>query len=469
MSIPELESTKQNELKILGHYLWQKGRNNILDTRIHGAHFLAYPQLREVWDQARDAARRGDKWDFHMLSEKYPHMPVDAWDEMCKPEYYCDRDPQWPEQSMLEAYAANEIVRKGHKVFEDIASGEMRAPEAVSELRKLADIGEGTAPVKCKSARDVDLSIYKSMFLKGTRVTQILPMPMDLADYYGGWRTGKTFYICARTSCYKTTFLSLSAQACAAEGTPVLFWTLEDDSEGLEHRMIVRNGIGITYSDLDREYDKGDSEGADMATRIVDACKITSGFPIHYREDPLFLETMAAEISRAVAETGARVLLLDFLQLVGSAKVMFEHDRNTEVVKLLASVAKRLNIAIIIAAQFTQDATRRMDDKDGRAPGLGDIRGGSAIGQAAYGVFMNHVPIDENGDPIGNDLTLLCRKFKRGKRRSFPCHVDGAKDTIWRTEQKPMAGTVIDFKPRVVRPLTAAETFGCTREPKDDD
>jgi len=467
MTIRALPSTQQNELRILNHYLFDPRKPNILQSPIHGAHFLAIPVVCEVWDRIREMQLAGEAWDMLRVFEQkkigLELLPKD----FTHPDYLCF-SIYHVEQAMLEAYAKHKLAIAARKLSGGIESGELGIGEALGHLDTMRELGGASSAQASKTSAELNREISEDMFNGRKAGVRLLPMPMDLSDWYQGWRVGKSFYWGAKTSCYKSTGLAMSAEVVARAGHSVLFWTLEDSAKDLQHRLLVRNGLGLTYSELDSHWDKDNC--GEVSAKMMTACTETSELPIHYREDPLYLQTMASEISRGIARTNAKMVCLDFVNLIDSKESMPEHERIAMSSRILARLAKSLDIVILAAIQFTQDSTRRMDEQGARPPGIGDIRGGSALAQAAFGVLMNYVPIDEMGDPKGNDLTLLVRKWKRGKRRSFMCKVDGGRDFIWRTDAAPMLGTVIPIeKKRQEREAMKSPYERYTPEPKDDD
>ena len=96
----------------------------------------------------------------------------------------------------------------------------------------------------------------------------------------------------------------------------------------------------------------------------------------------------------------------------------------------LQATAKRLRVPILATVQPTQAATREQL-RSKRPLTKADIRGGSAIAQAAYGVLIFNRVFVEGEDTINpRFIDCVVDKWKHASIRSIRLRVDPAKDTI---------------------------------------
>jgi replicative DNA helicase len=137
------------------------------------------------------------------------------------------------------------------------------------------------------------------------------------------------------------------------------------------------------------------------------------------------LSVLSAEAARGLSFVG-----LDFFQLIRADTARIdevEHWFTTS--NALAAAAKRLNLVILASVQPTQSATKEQE-RNRRFLTKGDLRGGSAIAQAAYGVLLFNRVYDEDGELDRRYLDVDISKWKNADTGTVRVKVDRAKDLI---------------------------------------
>jgi len=418
----------QSEMTIVWHYLYMQKESPIQAT-VGPEHFVAAPVLGQIWERCLEMAKSGAPIDF--LEACRGDGLFDAYEPISNHVVVTTRQTiEQTEQKVRNNVAVRRAALSAVDWLELVQSGE-EDPETLhqkfSEIAASFQVGED---VKGEWHDTVARRVVERYLQPDT--DRMIPMPV-LGDRCRGWKFKKFYLVGGITSNHKTTFALNSAYTAADAGFSVLYWTLEDDAEDVCERVIVSQTKIMTLDDFEMGRPARGQGDASKMRDLVAVLEANDKLPIWYIDKRLALARMVAEICRLVAKHGIRMVIVDFMQLVPKQDArMSDTDHQTEVAQTFADLAKRLNIVMIAVVQLTQEATKRSED--GLAPRTGDIRGGSAIGQAAYGCVMTHKPTQPKtgGAPDGpQKLQLVVRKWKRAKKGSVDCWVDGPHDRIW--------------------------------------
>lgn len=243
------------------------------------------------------------------------------------------------------------------------------------------------------------------------KIKLTLPLPLQsLQDALGGLPVGKLVMVQAITSGHKTTLVRLMMEHLAWIDTPTAYITLEDSAEHLAARTIASRGDGSFAVRQIMTGEKLDDRAMSAFIHAADKV-IGKDPPLLIRHEALSLRKCITRIHEAVAK-GAKAVGVDFFQLLTP-----DDPRTPEVAhwartaQALQAVALELGVPLVVAVQATQEATKKAEDA-GRAVGLGDIRGGSAISQAAFGVLSLAFPMDDDGRRVPGKITIIPRKWK---------------------------------------------------------
>lgn len=383
-------------------------------------HFSLLPGLWEALEKARHLGRQGLEWDLFDVAD--PKL-IDAMGAPPRVEI------KKAEARLIYAWRRRELARLGEVLAEKLA-GDTPETELRSDVAAMQSVLQMSGPTRGVSLSSALKQAQKNHAheLKDPRA-----IPMNLTSMqkaYGGWRRGKLHLICAPTSQHKTTLAVQAWKFSSIKGYRCCYITLEDDATDIAERVAVSEVSGLTLKHLVGrdsitaehprmmgEWERlAETEWAKRAV-IVDAA--------------LDLPTLEGEI-RSQAARGLDLCVVDFMQLISSA------DRRVDPVQhaaacatTLQATAKECDIALLCCVQPTQAATR------GDAPvEIGDIRGGSAIAQAAFAVIVCHRPAIElapnEEPPRTRDLNVYVRKWKKGPTPGFfGLKVEGGRDRIY--------------------------------------
>ncbi len=97
----------------------------------------------------------------------------------------------------------------------------------------------------------------------------------------------------------------------------------------------------------------------------------------------LDIDILRVRSHRMIRKYGVKIIIVDYLQLLRSAKAKNRFDEVSDVARKLKNLAKELNIPVIALCQLSREIEKRKDKK----PQLSDLRESGEIEQAANLVF----------------------------------------------------------------------------------
>lgn len=215
----------------------------------------------------------------------------------------------------------------------------------------------------------------------------------DWNDLTGNMRRGEVVILAGRPSMGKTAVGLSVAVASARAGHGTLFVSLEMSVEELTKRAIsdasYRHDRRATFEDIQRGRFANDREQIDDTRREIDA------FPLVFQEESnLRLSRLAILIRRhrrrmAERDQDLSVVFIDYLGLVkGDGNRQKRYEEVSEVSRTIKTLARELDIAIVLLAQLNREVERR-DDK---RPQLADLRDSGDIEQDADAVIFVYRP-----------------------------------------------------------------------------
>lgn len=117
---------------------------------------------------------------------------------------------------------------------------------------------------------------------------------------------------------------------------------------GVSQKIILENAF------------KNDSIRALEQASRIDLFSNPSYGNIHFIDRPFLVETVLDELDTAVQLNNAKIVLIDYLQLIGSSKNMKKNERIGEAYQKILGWQKKRNVAVISPAQFTQEFMKTM-------------------------------------------------------------------------------------------------------------
>lgn len=233
---------------------------------------------------------------------------------------------------------------------------------------------------------------------------------IDLDDLTGGLFVPGLTIVAARPSVGKTALCLGIACRAARSGVPSRFFSLEMKADELAKRLLsaesqvdghrLRTGIGL--SDDDREAVRAAGRRiAELPIRIDDVA-------------PRGIQDIASLARRAVHRDGARLIILDYMQLMeGGPEAPRNASRQEQVSaqsRRLKILAGELGVPILCCCQLNRQAEARADKR----PQLGDLRESGAIEQDADQVFLINRPEAYDVSSRPGEADIIVAKNRNG-------------------------------------------------------
>lgn len=197
----------------------------------------------------------------------------------------------------------------------------------------------------------------------------------------GGLRPGKVYVVAARPKVGKSSLVQQIGTTMAKASLPTLMLSQEMGVDELADRSVANLGrISLTALMTGQHEDNAD-EGW---SRISDGIEANLNLPL-WLDDQGGL-TIADIRSKARSVKGLKVLIIDYMQLCSSASKR-EQNRNSDIEEIsrgIKALSKELDIAVIVLSQLN----RKVEERAGRRPNLGDLRDSGAIEQDADAVIF---------------------------------------------------------------------------------
>ena len=204
---------------------------------------------------------------------------------------------------------------------------------------------------------------------------------VDLDHMTGGFQPGQMVIIAARPSMGKTSLgLNILLRACVTGKVPSLLLSLEMPSELITRSMLATES-GVPSNSFRRALNDAESRALALA-----AGKIGSA-PLRIEDEGVYtIAGIRAKARRAVREMGARLIAVDYLQLIGGSRAESRNVQVTEYSGALKQLAKELSVPVLVLSQINRQNEGRAD----RRPRLSDLRDSGAIEQDADLCLLIH-------------------------------------------------------------------------------
>lgn len=336
----------------------------------------------------------------------------------CSDNQRCENSDQMKVRSLvsvatniLEKVADNKIrfedvVKDSLKRLNSIMSTEKKmqsADEPIVEMNYLLD--EAYQNLQMASSCTDGVSGLGSGFTKLDKITS-------------GWQNSDLIVLAARPSMGKTSFVLSMLRYMAVESrVPVALFSLETNRTQVVNRFIsnvcqipsekIRSGQLDTY----------EWQTLDLKLKeVMDA-------PLYIDDTPkMKIEELCRKACKLVAEKGVRLIVIDYVQLLYN-EVRYTDNRYNEVnyfTRRLKSLAKELNVPIIILSQLNRGLESREGGVYEKRPQLTDLRDSGTLCDEADMVCFIHRPEyykiyqDDRGNDLRGMAEIIIAKHRNG-------------------------------------------------------
>lgn len=283
-------------------------------------------------------------------------------------------------------------------------AGESDGVLSAAEQRVLAiRMGAGiSADVSMKDSCREAIAEIESEF---NGVKAGLPTPYDgMNKAIGGFFPSTMTVIAARPSCGKTALAVNLATWIASAGHPVGIFSLEMTRKALTRRMIssaarinTRTPRSLTVEEF---------------RPLTSAAGTVGRLPIYIEDSgDLTVSGIRAKARRWKQKFKIELLIIDYLQLIHGRRGTNRREAVDEISRDVKTMAKELELPVIILAQLNRDIDKDPD----RKPRLSDLRESGQIEQDADLIgFLYRT--EEDSDAKTYPVNLLIAKQREGPR-----------------------------------------------------
>ncbi len=300
--------------------------------------------------------------------------------------------------------AGGDIADMGYSLPADVDAAVDLAEQRVYELRARSEVPTA-APLREVLAEW--LNVIEARVENGGRIERPTGWA-DLDRVLGGLHPGRLMVVAARPGMGKTSWAGALAVNVAAQGEPVLFFSIEMGRDELAGRMVA-SAAGLVGSDVSR----GEVSQRDW-DRISGALGPLGDLPLDIIDTtPVTLLSVRAAIRRAVGRHGrVGLVVIDYLQLMtGRSRAENRQVEVAELARGLKLLSKEMAVPVVCLAQLNRTLEARLDKR----PNLADLRESGEIENSADQVVF--IYRDEHYNPKTEDkgmAELIASKNRHG-------------------------------------------------------
>lgn len=231
-----------------------------------------------------------------------------------------------------------------------------------------------------------------------------------------GFHKGELIVVAGRPAMGKTAFsISLMLNLSLQQKLPLAYFSLEMSARQLSTRLLAAfaevNSYLITSKQLDDTTFK----------KLHAAAQAIKDSDLYIADEPgLTIQRIRFLASRLKQQQGIRLIIVDYLQLIGYTSQRSNNNRAVEVAEItrgLKTLARELDITVIVLSQLSRAVEVRGGDKK---PILSDLRESGAIEQEADKVLFLYrgeyygLEMDVEGNPTKDIAEIIVAKNRSG-------------------------------------------------------
>lgn len=278
-----------------------------------------------------------------------------------------------------------------------------------SELQKrleetLFDVTDGIVKDKDqKEAMKAFIALLESANPKGVPNRGGKTGMPALDNMLRGLKEGSMNTLAARPGRGKTSFALQVAIETAKRKEQVAFYSYE-----MPYNQIVTKAVSyLSGVDVDDYLQNGANEGT--LSKIVKATKEFYSLPIHIEDDPgLTINNMTSQIRRMSKERDLKLVVVDYLQLIGSGRMI---DNRVNEVSWVSRELKKAFMKTGVPGLVLAQMNRSIEGREGK-PRLSDLRESGSIEQDSDTVMFLH---DDPENDKDDSTCLVLKKNRHGK------------------------------------------------------
>jgi replicative DNA helicase len=225
-----------------------------------------------------------------------------------------------------------------------------------------------------------------------------------------GLQNSDLIILAARPSMGKTAFaLNIARNVAIDENKQVAVFSLEMSKEQLSMRLLTAEAR------VNSERFKTGMIGEEDWQKVTEAAGIISDAPLFIDDSPnLTAMEIRAKSRRLKMDKGLSLIIIDYLQLMKGPSLKDRKDLEiAEISRSLKSLAKELNIPIIVLSQLNRMVEQRTDKR----PLMSDLRESGAIEQDAdiiAFIYRDEVYNKDENNPNKGKAEIIVAKNRNG-------------------------------------------------------
>lgn len=287
--------------------------------------------------------------------------------------------------------AKRHIVATAHEAIKRASDPGFDPAEVQQWLgESMADLHVGSEATRILTHEEVLHNALAEVSGGGAPLLKTGLEPLDEA--IGGLGIGEVTIIAARPSMGKSLLgKQLIASAAVKHGTRGGFVSVEERAS-----KIGRNFLSA-WGEVPNWQLRQGKLLAEQERKLGAVLSRYATLPLFYNDTASEIEDVASVIATMARKHGAKLVLVDYLQLISARGFNTREQEVAAVSRTLKNLAKRLEIALVVLAQLNRGNER---EKDIRPPRMSDLRESGQIEQDADTILLLHRP-----DYYGRDLS----------------------------------------------------------------
>lgn len=199
-----------------------------------------------------------------------------------------------------------------------------------------------------------------------------------LTDVYGGIYTSMFYQFIAPPKAGKTKLCARLVHRCITGfSNNVTVWAMEGGKEAflaelraIHFDYLYNTGVSITEKKfgisqdviLHNKYPNEELRALELSSKIDLASNLDYG-NIDFIDRPFNVETFLEDLQTSIESNNSQMVVIDYLQLIGSSTGKPERERIAEAYKSLLRFCKNKNIAVISPGQYNQESVNALISK----------------------------------------------------------------------------------------------------------
>jgi replicative DNA helicase len=291
---------------------------------------------------------------------------------------------------IYDCFLKRELLGMVNNLQESIKNQDLTALEQIEDLEKsiftLAEKGATKYEFKDFSTSiSIAIELAKKARLNTDGISGVTTGFLDVDKKLGGMQLSDLIVLAGRPSMGKTALATNIAYNAAfkyretkgKKGAVVGVFSLEMSAEQLAGRILSTQAN--IRSDMIK---KGMMQDSDF-NRLIACSEDLKSVPIFIDDTPsITVSQIRAKARRLKRKNNLGLIVIDYIQLIGSDRRSFDGNRSVEVSEItrgLKGIAKELNLPVIALSQLS----RAVDAREDKRPLLSDLRESGSIEQDA--------------------------------------------------------------------------------------